>query len=118
MINPFDYYYYKIYTVWQYLNFGDYRHFAVIGILYIANINTLYSLIMNEFLSSIGFLMSMVVVIILLGIFYRSKREARILAKYRKESEQSRWIGNLAVTAYIIITVVSFIQVMKHVAVK
>ncbi len=114
MVNPFDYLYYKIYTAISYISGGGYsaNHHSVMGALLLLNITTIYILIAGTF--SLPFAIVCIgVETILFFIFYMPKRGTRILAKYNKESEKSRMIGNAAVVLYVIITIVTFALVLK-----
>ena len=117
MINPFDYLFYKIYNAWSYLSSTGkpINYFAPIGILFLLNAWTTYMLLVDGFSKAFAY-GSVAFVGIFLFIRFRPKREAKIIAKYSKESNKSRMIGNTVVIFYVTLSIVSFILVMKHYA--
>jgi hypothetical protein len=114
MINPFDYLYYKIYTAWSYINGGGYpiRQHGAMWLLLFLNILTIYLLI-TDFIINTFMWCAGVFILIILFICYRPKREVKILAKYSKESEMSRIIGDATVVLYVIISIFVFTLVLK-----
>ena len=115
IINPFDYFYYKIYCAWRWLGGGEYpfRHRVAIWLLYFLNYVTICGLMFGKS-ATLRYSAAIAISIgVIMFIFYNLKREKRILLKYRRESETSRQIGNAAVILYVIITIVSFVLVVR-----
>ncbi|MCD7901065.1 MAG: hypothetical protein LUH22_14705 [Bacteroides sp.] len=104
MINPLDYLYYKIYKAWSFLSGGDYpiKHQAAMLLLIWFNILTVYFLFFKELPSEKFNIACVIVIGIIILIIYRPKREAKIVAKFEKESEDSRIIGNILVICYVV----------------
>jgi hypothetical protein len=122
MINPFDYLFYKIHTAWSHIsgNGSSGKHHGAMMILLMLNFFTIYELIygyipldISEHLRRKGFTSDLIVlasgifIIFISPVFYSSKREKRIIAKYKNESEKSRIIGNAIVICYVILTFAS-----------
>ncbi len=120
MINPFDYFYYKIYTAWYWLCGGGhpilFQHKFVVWAVYGMNILTISTLIAiaGKSLSDVFIESSLFFLLVIILVFYRPKREKKIVEKYSRESRKSFGIGNAIVVFYVIITIISFIWVTKH----
>jgi len=116
MINPFDYLYYKLYKIEMYIggiNLG-YSKGQMGGLLFL-NFFTIYGWLTGskdptDMISSIVFFL----IFILITLFYWIlKRDKKAIVKFKNESTAFREIGNLAVICYVILTIVSFIWVIK-----
>jgi hypothetical protein len=113
MINPFDYLYYKIYSALSYISGGGnpINHIGAIILLFILNCMNIYTLITGELSATFAYISGFLILIVSLIYFY--SRQAKIIAKYSQESEQSRTIGNTAVVLYVIISIVAAVLVIR-----
>jgi hypothetical protein len=116
MINPFDYLFYKLYKV-ELCTGGTNLGYSMgwMLVLLFLNFLTIYwwltgSMEPTDTISSVGFAS----IFILITLFYWIlKRDKKVIAKFKNESTKSREIGNLVVICYVILTIVSFILVIK-----
>lgn len=66
-----------------------------------------------------SFIYGVLAILIFVYIFYSSeKRTAKILNKYKNESEKSKLIGDWVVFWYVVVSIVSFILVVKLVLLR
>ena len=110
MINPFDYLFYRIYSVWKYI--GGVNHCSAMGFVLLCNIITIQLLITGTY--SLDFAIFVSFVVIIWMITYTSKRESRIIAKFENESNKARIIGNICVIIYMILSIVLLLIVAKY----
>ena len=110
MINPFSYLFYKIHTFLSDFTFSGYsmRSLSVMGILLGINIVTVNSF----FFDKPSHIIFIIMVLLLIPYAIPSVFD-KVMAKYEKESERSRLIGNNVVITYIIASIISFILVVK-----
>lgn len=108
ILTPFNYLFYKIYVFMFYLNFNSspIQHLAVMSVLITMNIITIHMAIYgspppNKFL----------IILILLVPYAFPKVEDKIVSKYENESEESKIIGNIAVIAYIALSIFFLVKV-------
>lgn len=113
MINPFDYLFYKIYVFLSHLSGGGnpITHLGAMGVLLGINVLTIYLFVYGE---SPPFIIYIILTPLLFYAF--PKKMERIISKYDQESEKSRLIGNTAVTFYVLLSIASFILVVKSYA--
>jgi len=50
---------------------------------------------------------------LIIVVYWILKRDKKVIAKFKNESKKSREIGNLVVICYVILSIVSFILVIK-----
>lgn len=107
MINPFNYLFYKIYKTLSCFSISG-EPIGQVGVMTFLlgfNVLAIYFLIFKEVPSQkIGVTVFYLIATILF-VAYRPKREAKIIAKFEKESEDSRLIGNIAVISYVIFSI-------------
>src|SRR5690606_3106573 len=104
----FNYLFYKIYVFMYYLNFNDtpMQHLGVMSVLIGMNIITVYIAIYGSFPPN-KFLISL----ILLVPYAFPKVADKIVSKYEKESEESFILGNIAVIAYVALSIFFLVKV-------
>jgi len=114
MVNPFDYLYYKICIgLASLIKWGSpIRYAGIILLLFILNSMTLCILITGELSEPFAYVSGFLITVFF-ALYYLFKRDEKIIAKYSKESEKSRMIGNTAVWLYVIVTFVAFALVIK-----
>ena len=115
MINPFDYLFYKIYTAWSHLYFSrvPYTHTLIMTLLLALNVLTGYLFIEREWPSDNFMIISYVTIVVFTLPYLHPRKESRIIAKFENESGRSRTIGNTVVISYVILSIISFVLVMK-----
>ena len=117
MINPFDYLYYRIYKIWSWFDGGGepVKHEAGLALLYGLNLLTIYTALYKETPKVESMIIVAFLILAVILICYRPKREKRIVAEFEKKSEDFREIGNIIANAYIIISICAFVLVTKYV---
>jgi len=111
-INPFDYLFYKIYSFLSFISCGGstterVSAISVLSLLFALNLLMLMSLIFDTVSTAIFTVCSFFIVIF--NLIYYNLKDDIIIAKYSQESEQSRTVGNMIVTIYVILTFVTLI---------
>lgn len=110
MVNPINYLFYKIYKALLFIDGGGspVKQSGATALLLLLNFWTVWILITGE-LNTVVAAISLIFML-LFSIFYAASEE-QIIAKYEKESDKSRIVGNWIVTLYILITIGSFFLV-------
>jgi len=104
MINPFDYLWYKMYRFFSKIEkSAPWSSIKVMSILVAANLMSIIILMCGYLRSDYCGLIFIIDVIIVFPYFFQ-KKQCKVIARYRKESEKSRIIGNASVIIYIILT--------------
>jgi hypothetical protein len=108
---PFSYLYYKLYVFFSYLSFSEYPvgHMQVMGFLLFLNIATFF---LGIFDFSISLWMGLIPLFVII-IYSSRKIEKKIFARFSKETDDARIIGNVLVLTYIILSVLLSIYVLK-----
>jgi len=117
MINPFDYLYYKIYNALSYINGGipANRTLGLYGLIIALNVLSIIILIVGD-LPDIYIVISLIFVFLFVFAYFRKKKENAIIKRYENETENSRIIGNVSVIIYVLLSIVSFVWAIKHIA--
>lgn len=110
LLTPFNYLFYKVYAFYLLISPGDtpsgMSHLGVIWALFACNIITVYLWINDNFPPY-----QMFVLLILLLPYSFPKVADKIVSMYENESEVSKVIGNIAVIAYIALSIFFLVKV-------
>ena len=114
MINPFDYLYYKMYKISLYIG-SEGVTAGWMGIFLFLNLFTIYGWLTGNrdpATKHIGIICFFTITLTYM-VYWIFKRDKKVIAKFKNESTKSREVGNLVVICYVILTIVSFILVIK-----
>lgn len=108
LLTPFNYLFYKIYVFMSYLTISNtpVSHMAVLSVLITINIITVYIAIYGSFPPDKAF-----IILGLLLPYAIPKVADKIVSKYENESEESFILGNIAVIAYIALSIFFLVKV-------
>jgi hypothetical protein len=113
MKNPIDYLWYKIYKAFSYIEKGAPSSSAeCMGSLFIINSLSIL-LIDKELIKNYAWIFCLLIIFIITPYFF-TKKQIRIIKKYKNESEKSRIRGNVIVTFYIILSFVILFLIIKY----
>ena len=118
MINPFDYLYYKLYKISLYSESGKtgtHTAGSIMSVLLSLNFFTVRWWRSNNLESSDKLIygVCLLILMLIIVVYWILKRDKKVIAKFKNESKKSREIGNLVVICYVILSIVSFILVIK-----
>jgi hypothetical protein len=119
MKNPLDYLWYKIYKAFSYIEKSSpFSSCKCMSVLLIINLLTIIWLMLGRIhIFSIIWILTLIGILIIPYLF--TKKQAKILWKYKNESEKSRIRGNIIVTMYIILSfVILFLVVKYHITIQ
>jgi hypothetical protein len=116
MKNPIDYLWYKLYKAFSYIEKGAPSSSAeCMGGLFIINSLSIL-LIDKDFINNYAWVFFLLVMFIITPYFF-TKKQIRIIKKYKNESEKSRITGNIVVTLYIVLSfILLFLVVKSHIS--
>jgi hypothetical protein len=114
MQNIIGYLYYRFAVAYSYIGKDGFREIAALAILLTINTITIYHLFSERKTSYIFPCMTFIVYNILLLPYCFFQKRKKAFAKFENESKEARLIGNICVVFYVIISIVSFVLIMKH----
>ena len=111
LLYPLSYLFYKLYVFFSYLSFSEnpVGHIQVMGFLLFLNIATFF---LGIFDFSISLWMGLIPLFVII-IYSSGKIEEKIIARFSKETDNARIIGNILVLTYVVLTIFLSIYVLK-----
>jgi hypothetical protein len=112
MNNPLDYLWYKIYKAFSHIEkSAPSSSCKCMSVLFIINSLSIL-LIDKDFINNYVWVFFLLIIFIITPYFF-TKKQIKIIKKYKNESEKSRITGNIVVTFYIILSFVILFLVLK-----